>query len=99
MSGHIVSVRWYVLICAILLALTWLTVAVAYADLGTLNTVVALAVAGCKATLVILYFMHVRYSSRLVQVSVLSGILFLGILLVLTLADYVSRGWLAPGGA
>ena len=99
MSGHIVPVRAYVLICAILLALTWLTVAVAYMDLGTMNTVVALAVAACKATLVILYFMHVRYSSRLVQVSILTGILFLGILLALTLADYLSRGWLMPGGA
>jgi cytochrome c oxidase subunit 4 len=99
MSAHVVPVRLYVGICAVLLALTWLTVTVASHDLGTMNTVVALGVAACKATLVVLYFMHARYSSRLVNVSIATGILFLGILLALTLADYLTRARLPLPGA
>ena len=93
MSEHVLSVRFYVLICAILLALTWLTVQAAFLDLGALNTVVALGIASGKALLVILYFMHVRYNPRLIWAVIASGLLFLAILLVLTLADYVSRDW------
>jgi cytochrome c oxidase subunit 4 len=92
--GHVVPVRTYVLICAALLGLTWLTVQVAFVDLGAMSTLVAMAIACLKATLVILYFMHARYSGWLVGVSVLAGVLFIGILVVLTLSDYMTRGWL-----
>jgi cytochrome c oxidase subunit IV len=93
MSTHAVSARWYLLICAILLALTWLTVVVAFRDLGVMNTVAALAIASAKAMLVILYFMHARYNPRLIWAVVAASVLFLFILLTLTLADYLTRGW------
>ena len=78
--------------------LTGLTVWVAYLDLGFLNVAVALGIAVTKAALVILYFMHVRYSSRLTWVVVSSGFFWLGILIVLGLSDYLSRGWLPQPG-
>jgi cytochrome c oxidase subunit 4 len=94
MSGHVIPVRFYILICAVLLFLTWLTVWVAFIDLGNLNTVVAIGIAISKATLVLLYFMHVRYSSRLVTTAILCSILFLLILFGFTLSDYLTRGWM-----
>ena len=77
-----------------LLVLTAITTAVAFVDLGPWNTVVALGIAFLKATLVALFFMHVKYSPRLTQVVVAGGIFWLAILIVLTLSDFVSRGWL-----
>ena len=94
MSEHISSARSYFLICAILLGLTVLTVQVAFVDLGAFNTLAALGIAAGKAVLVVLYFMHVRYAPKLIWVVVGSGVLFIGILLSLTLADYMSRGWI-----
>lgn len=75
------------------MVLTALTVWVAFLDLGFLNTVAALAIAMVKATLVVLYFMHVRYGNRLTWVFVICGFLWLMILLVFLMADYVSRSW------
>ena len=98
-SDHVVSVKLYVAIFAILIVLTAFTVWVAFIDLGLLNTFVALAVAVTKATLVILFFMHVKYSSKLTWLVVASGFFFLAIMLALTMSDIVSRGWLGtPGG-
>ena len=77
-----------------LLGLTALTVWSAFQPLGPLHTPVALAIASTKALLVILYFMHVRWSSRLTWVFAGSGFLFLLILLVFTLSDFWTRGWL-----
>ena len=94
MSGHISPVRLYVLIFLTLMVLTAVTVAVAYVNLGELNKVVALGIATFKATLVVLYFMHVKYSSRLTKLVVVSGFFFLIVLLGLTMADYASREWL-----
>jgi cytochrome c oxidase subunit 4 len=92
MSEHIVSRTVYFVIFGALLLGTALTYYTAQLDLGAnLNTIVALTIAGIKATLVILYFMHVRYSSRLTWVIIASGIFWLGILFVLTLSDYGSR--------
>ena len=96
MSEHIVPVRIYVIIFAVLMLGTYLTVQAAYIDLGRFNPYVALSIAVVKATLVVLYFMHVRYGTRLTWVVVTSGFFWLGILFVLTLTDYLSRGWL-PG--
>ncbi|MBI4444947.1 MAG: cytochrome C oxidase subunit IV family protein [Acidobacteria bacterium] len=98
MSHTILSKKLYCSIFAALLALTLVTVMVAMIDLGPLNTPLALGIAGLKATLVILYFMHVRYSSRLTWMFVGAGFFWLGILLALTLSDFLSRGWL-PGYA
>ena len=100
---HIVSPKTYFAIFGALMVFTAITVAVARLDLasiwGPLNIVVALTVAVVKATLVILYFMHVRYSSRLTQVIVVAGIFWLVILLAMTLSDYLARrGWPTPLG-
>ena len=96
MSEHIVSKKVYYVIFGALMVLTALTVWVANIDLGSekLNTVVALAIAVTKAMLVVLYFMHVRYSSRLTWVVVAGGFLWLLIMVGLTLSDYLSRGLL-----
>ena len=96
MSEHIVSKKVYFVIFGALMVLTALTVWVANIDLGSekLNTVVALVIAVTKAMLVVLYFMHVRYSSRLTWVVVAGGFLWLFIMVGLTLSDYLSRGLL-----
>lgn len=94
MSEHIVSRKIYFAIFGALLVLTVVTVLVARVDLGPLNNIVALTVAVLKATLVVLYFMHVRYSSRLTWVFVIAGLFWLGILLTLTLTDYMTRSGL-----
>jgi cytochrome c oxidase subunit 4 len=88
----------YVGVFLALLALTALTVAVSRIDLGPMNTVAALAIAGLKATLVGLYFMHLRWSDRLVRTAALAGIFWLIILVTITLSDYLSRTWLGVPG-
>jgi cytochrome c oxidase subunit 4 len=93
MSEHIVSKTIYFLIFGALMVLTVVTYMVALVDLGALNVVVALAVAVTKAVLVVLFFMHVRYSNRLTKIVVISGFFWLAILIVLTLSDY----WTRPG--
>lgn len=95
MAQHvIIPQRIYILIFVTLLLLTLLTVDVAFYDSGWLNLYIALAIATCKAALVVLYFMHVRYSSRLTWLFVGAGIFWLAILLVFTLSDYLTRGHL-----
>lgn len=95
MTEHIVSVRVYVAIFALLMVLTAITVAVAFRDLGPLNDVAALTIAMTKATLVILYFMHVRYSTPLTWLVVAGGFFWLVVLIGLTMSDYIARGWIA----
>jgi cytochrome c oxidase subunit 4 len=97
-SSHVVPVRVYLLVFFSLLILTATTVGVAFVDLGVLNNVVALGIAALKATLVILFFMHVRYSTRLTALVLISGVLWLGIFVGLTLVDYATRGWLGVAG-
>ncbi|HJX92153.1 MAG TPA: cytochrome C oxidase subunit IV family protein [Pyrinomonadaceae bacterium] len=105
MSEHIVPVRVYVTIFLVLIVGTTLTVLAAFQDFSyrignhelQLNTVIALAIAVTKATFVVLYFMHVRYSSRLVWVIVTSALFWLAIMFALTFADYWTRGWLPVG--
>jgi cytochrome c oxidase subunit 4 len=97
MSEHIVQKKIYFVIFGALMVGTLLTVWVAQHDLGSQwNTVLALTIAVTKATLVVLYFMHVRYSSRLTWVIVAAGFFWLGIMFLLTMSDYLSRGWLSP---
>ena len=90
---HVVPLTIYYAVFGTLLALTGMTVAVAYMDLGALNTVAAIAIACFKALIVVLYFMHVKYSTRLVKLTVIAGLYWMGILLALTLSDYLTRGW------
>ena len=94
MREHIVQPRVYYLIFIALAVLTVATWSIAKIDLGRMNAVVALTIAVIKATLVVLYFMHVRYSSRLTWVFVCAGFFWLAIMVALTLGDYMTRGWL-----
>ena len=97
MSEHIVPKHVYYTIFGILMICTYITVQMAFLDLGVLNVVAALTIAVFKATLVVLYFMHVKYGTRLTWAVVVGGIFWLGILLVLTLSDYLTRSWLTFG--
>ncbi|HXL80514.1 MAG TPA: cytochrome C oxidase subunit IV family protein [Pyrinomonadaceae bacterium] len=95
MSEHIVQLKVYVAIFLALLAGTALTVWAGLHDFpGQLNVVIALTIAVIKATLVVLYFMHVRYSPRLIWVVFTSALFWLAILFALTLSDYWTRSWL-----
>ena len=95
MAEHIIPIRVYVAIFVALMVLTAITVWVAFFDLGAYNAVVALAIACFKATLVVLYFMHVKYSSRLTQLVVIGSLVWFLILIAFTLSDYLTRGWAA----
>jgi cytochrome c oxidase subunit 4 len=99
MSEHIVQKKTYFAIFLTLMVLTVTTVWVATIDLGPFNIVAALVIAACKATLVLLIFMHVRYSPRIIALCIFAGILWLALLIGLTLTDYLSRSWIAspPG--
>jgi cytochrome c oxidase subunit 4 len=98
-ATHYVSPRTYITIFLTLMVLTAVTVGVAFLNLGPFNTLVALAIASFKMMLVVLYFMHVRYSSRLTWAVVAGGFFWLALLLGLTLSDYLTRGpgWLRYG--
>jgi cytochrome c oxidase subunit IV len=95
---HVSAVRSYVLILLALLVLTGTTVAVAFQDLGVLNDVAALTIAVTKMMLVVLFFMHAKYSTRLTKIVIVSGIGWMLILIGFTLSDYMSRGWLGVPG-
>jgi len=98
MSEHIVPVRVYVTIFLVLLVGTLLTVMAAFYDFpGRLNTIVAMTIATTKATFVVLYFMHVRYSIRLVWVIVASALFWMAIMFALTFSDYWTRDWMRVG--
>lgn len=99
MAGHIVPKKIYFAVFASLLVLTALTTLAAYVDLDKylrlksvpMNTLVAVSIAVCKATLVVLFFMHVKYGSHLTKVVVAAGLFWLAILISLTMADYKTR--------
>jgi cytochrome c oxidase subunit 4 len=94
MSEHTDSVTTYTLVFVALLVLTGVTTAVAYVDLGPFSVVAALAIAVVKMLLVALFFMHLRHSTTLTRIVVIGGLLWLAILIGLSMADFVSRGWL-----
>lgn len=94
MSEHIVSRKIYFVVFGVLMLGTVLTVLAAQVDFKQFNTVIAMTIAVTKALLVILFFMHVRYGSRLVMLVVAAGFFWLAIMLVLTLSDYRTREWL-----
>lgn len=96
MSGHIVSTKLYITIFIILLCLTALTTGVAYIDMGKFNLVVALAIAFCKMLLVLLFFMHAKYSQNLTKMVIVGAFLWFGIMITLTLSDEATRGWGVP---
>ena len=92
MSHPSASPRTYALVFAALIVLTITTVGLSYVELGDWHAPVGLVVAAVKALLVVLFFMHVLYSSRLTWIFALSGLFWLGILLALTMTDFVTRG-------
>jgi cytochrome c oxidase subunit IV len=92
-AGHVAPKSMYYAVFGALIVGTVLTVAAAKVDMGPLNNIVMLAIACTKATLVILFFMHVRWSTRLTAVVALAGFLWLLILFGIGMTDYMSRGW------
>jgi cytochrome c oxidase subunit 4 len=92
-SAHVASKRSYFAIFAVLMVCTYLTWQVAFFDLGALNTVVALGIAVFKATLVVLFFMHVRHGARLTWIVIAGGLFWLALMLIITMSDYLTRGW------
>jgi cytochrome c oxidase subunit 4 len=97
-NTHIDSVGTYVKILLALLVATAVTTAVARVDLGGFSVVVALGIASVKMVLVALFFMHIRHSTKLTRLVVLGGLLWLGILLLLTMTDFATRGILGVPG-
>jgi cytochrome c oxidase subunit IV len=91
---HIVPVKTYLYTFIALLFLAGLTTAVAFVDLGRFNTILAMAIALVKMILVLLIFMHLRYSAKLVRVVFIAGFFWLALLIGLTLTDYSSRSWI-----
>jgi len=96
MSEHVTSPKVYIAIFLALMVLTTITILVAFQNLGPFNDIVALGIAITKASLVVLYFMHVRHSSPFTKLVVVSGFVWLIFLIALTLADYLTRGWIHP---
>jgi cytochrome c oxidase subunit 4 len=96
MSQQIEPTRTYVTVFVSLIGLTLLTTGVAFLDLGPFNTVVAMAIAFFKMSLVILYFMHVRHSGGLVRIAVVAGFFWLALLIGFTMSDYQTRSWTPP---
>ena len=94
-AGHVAPKSLYYQIFAALMIGTALTIAVAFVDLGAFNNVAMLTIACAKALLVILFFMHVRWGSKLTGVVVASGFFWLLILFSITMTDFLTRGWIA----
>lgn len=90
---HVIPIRVYLTIFTLLMVFTAITTAVAFIDLGPMNNVIMLTIAITKATLVILYFMHVRYSGKVVWLLAAAGFVWLAIMVVITLADELTRGF------
>jgi cytochrome c oxidase subunit 4 len=95
---HIVPKRVYALVFLALIVLTWVTALVSRIDLGRWNIFVALAIAIIKASLVVLFFMHVKYSTRLTKFIVACGFFWLMLLLFITMADLWTRSWMGVPG-
>jgi cytochrome c oxidase subunit 4 len=93
-SHHVPSLKLYFVVFGVLMVGTALTVLVAFFDLGPLNNIMMLTIACVKALFVVLYFMHVRWSSRLTWVVAASGFFWLLIMFTFTMTDYMSRGWM-----
>jgi cytochrome c oxidase subunit 4 len=93
MPERIGATNVYAKVLVALLILTATTCGVSYIDMGRMNVVVAVVIAFAKASLVALIFMHLRYSRHLMSLVVVGGLFWLGILIALTLGDYLTRGW------
>ena len=90
---HIVGPKTYLTILLALLVLTAITTSAAFINMGVFSPIVALGIACLKAVLVILFFMHIRYSSRVMMLTVGAGFFTFLVLITMTLSDYISRNW------
>ncbi|MCC6362723.1 MAG: cytochrome C oxidase subunit IV family protein [Bryobacterales bacterium] len=97
MTHSIVPAKVYVGVWAVLIALTFTTVAVSKLELGEYNFIAAMTIAVIKATLVVMFFMNLKHSSSMVRLFVVAGLFWLAIMFVFVLSDYFSRGWLPIG--
>jgi len=93
-APHIMPMGQYMAVFAGLILLTTLTVALSFVEMHQAHLYVGLLIASAKAALVILFFMHVLHAHRLIWSAAIAAMLFLGILIVLTMSDYLARGWL-----
>jgi cytochrome c oxidase subunit 4 len=99
MTEHVVSAKLYMVVFVLVVALMLVSVFLASAGMGQTYTFIALAIAACQAVLVILFFMHIRWSTRLIVLFAVGGFVWLAILIGFTLSDYLTRNWLpAPRG-
>jgi len=96
MSNTIVSTRTYVATFVLLLVLLAMTIAAAYFPLGRFNWVAAMTISAAKTALIASYFMHLRSSHRLVWIAACAGCFWLALLMILSLTDFWTRGWLQP---
>ncbi len=90
---HIVGPKTYFAILVLLLVMTAVTTGAAFVNMGVFSPIVALAIACFKAVMVILFFMHIRYSSKVMMLTVGAGFFTFLILITMTLSDYISRAW------
>ena len=95
---HIVPLHIYFAVFATLIVMTWVTAFVATIDLGRLNVFVALSIAVFKASLVLLFFMHVKYGTRLTKMIVMAGLYWLTLLLFIVMMDIWTRNWMGVPG-
>jgi len=95
---HVHPKLFYVKVFLALIVLTTITTAVAYVDLGIFNTVVALVIAVCKASLVVLFFMHLKEQTGMTRVVIIAAALWLSVLIVITLSDRFTRHWFPSNG-
>jgi cytochrome c oxidase subunit IV len=97
MSEHVLPKKLYFMVFLSLIVLTAITTGVAFIDLGPLNTVVALVIAVLKATLVVLFFMHLKYQTGMTRVVILAALLWLAVLIGITMSDVFTRHWTEKG--
>ncbi len=97
-TGHVEPLRTYLLAAGALFILTMLTVGAAFVDLGPFNEIVALAIATLKALVIVLIFMHGRYNSGITRLAMITGVIWLAILIVGVMDDYLTRDWISPFG-
>jgi cytochrome c oxidase subunit 4 len=97
-ENHIVPIHVYIAVFLTLIVFTWVTAWVSTIDLGRLNIYVALSIAIFKASLVVLFFMHVKYGTRLTKMIVGCGIFWLILLLFIVMTDVRTRGWMGVPG-
>jgi cytochrome c oxidase subunit IV len=97
---HVIPLKVYFAVFAALIILTAATATIAYVDLGrAFNSIVALGIAVAKMMLVLLFFMHLKYSSGMTRIVIVAGVFWLAILVTLTLADELTRTWTPGGGS